>query len=155
MENDGPAAHDRHGLTVFRPRTKVDRRMSALLRCCRALALALLLPALLAPSGWAWHLCFCGAVEEAAGCCREVAPPSCCDPSERPADHDCGQCVALEAAHKGLPPATDAPSVDVPALAAAPAWTAPPTASLAATVRLRAERGPAPPGRVTPLPLRI
>jgi len=50
--------------------------MSRLTRTFRALILALVLPALLIPSGWSARLCLCGlgSVEVAASCCE--APPT-------------------------------------------------------------------------------
>src|SRR5687768_3420046 len=124
--------------------------------------LVLLLPALLAPSGWSLHLCFCEAAqaqaEDVVPCCR-VEEPSCCAPRERTStDGDgCAACHRFDAAHHGLQPNPGTPAAE---RALAPielaSWlAAPPTQPAPTSVSAGTQRGPAPPGPAAPLPLRI
>ena len=138
--------------------------MNASLRRWRALLLVLLLPALLAPSGWSLRVCFCMAVqgqaEDVAACCRvEIEAPSCCDSLEQTAEggDDCAACHSFEAAHHGLQPvAGNAAGELAPAMLELASWTAADSTSPSATTAAASvRRGQAPPGLATPLPLRI
>ncbi len=77
----------------------------------RALWLALLLPALLLPSGWQWRLCFCEAMTRGEGelsCCasEELASEErgCCSEDEgvEQERHDCSECFYVEAGNEDL-----------------------------------------------------
>jgi hypothetical protein len=130
-------------------------------RFARALMLVLLLPALLAPCGWSWHLCFCKAMraapEQVAACCRPEVP-ACCEPNPvgRSA-HECGQCRRFEADNRGLPTSSPAPQgQEALALLELPRWLAVPAPLLVAPwPRSAIAGGLAPPGSRSLLPLRI
>ncbi|MBM3989329.1 MAG: hypothetical protein FJ294_15400 [Planctomycetes bacterium] len=132
----------------------------------RTLWLALLAPALLAPSGWQWRLCFCEQMSAAAAaersCCEEEEAPieegnveeGCCDEDPMTGRHDCSGCHSVDAGVGALA-CFSAPSVPL----------APPFCALILEVRAprnidRANgayigRSQAPPGLRGRLPLRI
>ena len=134
--------------------------MSLLPQLARALWLALLLPALLAPSGWQWRLCFCdamsGAASEERSCCEEEAPveQGCCDEDPMTGRHECGECHIVDAGVDALA-CFGAPSVPL----------APPSRVLVLVARAHERearptgvtiaRSHAPPGLRGHLPLRI
>lgn len=134
--------------------------MSLLPQFARALWLALLLPALLAPSGWQWRLCFCDAMSAAASeersCCEEEAPveQGCCDEDPMTGRHECGGCHIVDA-DVGALACFAAPSVPL----------APPMRAFTLEVRAHERtacpsgayvaRSHAPPGLRGHLPLRI
>jgi len=146
--------------------------MSLLHRSLRALILALVLPALLVPSGWSARLCLCSALALAQeeSCC-EVAPApaqdelSCCErevasvPQEREcAGDDCRKscCPVLEAGEVQLvlevgagPTLSAPPAFDVALLSDVPPNAVHGRAWRACTHSL------APPRATSPLPLRI
>ncbi|MCC7012947.1 MAG: hypothetical protein IT454_10325 [Planctomycetes bacterium] len=136
--------------------------MSALHRIGRALALALLLPALLAPSGWALRMCFCDAMTFGVGfedlCCNPEPARGCCEsedePQERaPAHHQCEECESFDVGNQGLQP-TSAPHLPQVAPPIVIDWSAP-RSELWCSPTARRDFGRAPPGRVRALPLRI
>lgn len=76
--------------------------MRSLVPFARVLWLALLLPALLAPSGWQWRVCFCeqmsAAADEGRSCCEEEPlEQGCCDEDPVTGRHECGECHIVEA----------------------------------------------------------
>ena len=129
----------------------------------RALMLALLLPALLVPSGWSLRVCFCAAMEaqaEAGSCCSARAAASCCDeetPAPQAGHHKtCDACREFGADNRRLPPSlAAAPDVPLAAPCAVPVWT-PVVAPLVATLEPLVLAHPAaPPDPLRSLPLRI
>ncbi len=156
--------------------------MSRLTRTIRALILALVLPALLVPSGWSARLCLCGwsAIEQADACCETPRAEA------ESADEGFESCCASKRGDERAPIATErsgcaqdksgcgdccrlveSDSVDL--VFANPVQVALPTAELAGEVVSTAEFEPrtlsriaracthslAPPRASTPLPLRI
>lgn len=154
--------------------------MTRLTRTIRALILALVLPALLVPSGWSARLCLCGwgALEGAESCCEapqaelesdDAGFDSCCAhkrdevrapiASERSgcSDSGCGDCCQL------------VESEGVELVFASPVQVAVPAAAFACDVESNQDFEPravnriaracthslAPPRASTPLPLRI
>lgn len=141
--------------------------MTALGRLWRAALLALLLPALLAPSGWAWRLCFCEAMEwglaaatESDSCCRKTVERDCCAPEEDPApgetprEHSCGECRQFEAGNDDLA-VSSAPELPVIAPPVMVEWSTPRLADFRSEPLNRRAACRAPPGVGANLPLRI
>ncbi len=131
----------------------------------RALLLALLLPALLVPSGWSLRLCFCAAMSgqaatEQESCCSKLAAKSCCDaPSSTAAagEHrECRDCKRFGADNRALPPTLATPP-DVPVVLAfeAPRWTMPEAVEVLTCASSVVARAHAPPGIEPVPPLRI
>jgi hypothetical protein len=145
--------------------------MAVLLRIVRALSLALLLPALLAPSGWAWQVCFCeaviatfdGAADE--GCCDGDATPeaaSCCDVAGATSEGrcgECGDCRMFDAGNRAMQPSTAAPELPdatFPIAHLTSPWPAASGALARAPLDALPARGLAPPrAPAIPLALRI
>jgi hypothetical protein len=144
-------------------------------RILRALLLALVLPALLVPSGWSAHVCLCGMFSgplEAETCCvPEIRPEperSCCSagaeereslPTEggSACSHGDGAncCRLVEAEHVELA-WTAAESVKLPLLAPEPVLELlPPLPQPLRRIERAATHSLAPPRASTPLPLRI
>lgn len=151
--------------------------MSRLTRTIRALILALVLPALLVPSGWSAHLCLCSVA-------ATEATQSCCEPDEAQLESD-GACCSNESADldSSAPIAGDASDcgrggckgccriveadgfelvfasstqLELPAMSVEVSPFAAPLSPPASNRVLRAcSRSLAPPRASTPLPLRI
>jgi hypothetical protein len=138
-----------------------------------ALLLIALLPALLLPAGFAWHLCGCEPMGSTpAACCAQedrgerpepAATSCCCEPKSRlPAEDEgetagCGACRNLVVPDDGNEPKT--PESPVPPLPPLAPVVASPTAIPATAARVpcwpsAANRAP-PPGHTRTLPLLI
>ena len=150
-------------------------RLPNLPHALRALVLAFVLPALLAPSGWAWRLCFCDSMllgglvhrevaadgEELDSCCqKKVVERSCCEEEladegeDTPAPAGCTECRMFDAGNLGLATFTT-PEVPTMAPPVVVAWViadaaVPVSAPCALDSACRA-----PPGVGRLLPLRI
>jgi hypothetical protein len=132
--------------------------MTSLSRIRRALVLVLLLPALLAPSGWALRVCFCEAMAAAAdeeSCCTTQAHRCCEDEANpgNPGEHRCGECKWIRVGNAALQPRSNSDTA-VMALPAA-VRSAPLIVRSYAPVARPICRSGEPPGRVRALPLRI
>ncbi len=152
-------------------------RLPNLHRTLRALVLALVLPALLAPSGWAWRLCFCDSMllgglvhreaaaegEELDSCCRpKPAQRSCCEqelageapdgPQQDPSG--CDECRMFDAGNAGLATfaAPDVPTMAPPVVVA---WVVAVDVAPMSAPRSLGFECRAPPGVGRLLPLRI
>jgi hypothetical protein len=148
--------------------------MFAVRRLARAFLLALLLPALLAPRGWAWQVCFCLTASDAAsdmgaanGCCTAFEPApsaldssmSCCEPTSDGTSEtgcgDCGDCRSFDAGNRALQPSQGVPELPT-ALPIEHLVALESPMALPAYGRTLASRGLAPPGAPPrSLPLRI
>jgi hypothetical protein len=152
-------------------------RRSNLPRALRAFVLALVLPALLAPSGWAWRLCFCDSMLLGGLVHREVAAPgeeldSCCQPKpekrsccegelagatqDEPEQDpsDCNECRMFDAGNAGLA-SFAAPEVPTMAPPTVVAWVVAVDAAPTRAPRALELVCRAPPGVGRLLPLRI
>lgn len=150
----------------------MHQSMSLLHRSLRALILALVLPALLVPSGWSARLCLCSALASAqAESCCEVAPApaqeelSCCEREAAPVPQE-GECAG-EDCRKSCCPVLEAGEIQLVLKAeagqalSAPAQVevavlsdVPPSASHGRAWRA-CTHSLAPPRATSPLPLRI
>jgi hypothetical protein len=143
--------------------------MVAVRRLARALLLALLLPALLAPRGWAWQVCFCLAASDqgASSCCvaLETVPSAqkssiaCCAPTSDDTSEtgcgDCGDCRSFDAGNRALQTSPGVPELPT-ALPIEHLVALGSPMALPAYGRTLASRGLAPPGAPPRLlPLRI
>ncbi|MFM7296432.1 MAG: hypothetical protein ACKO4Q_04320 [Planctomycetota bacterium] len=126
----------------------------------RALWLALLLPALIAPSGWQWRLCFCEQMSAAASaersCCEDEAPieEGCCDEDPMTGRHECGECHIVDAGVGALA-CFSAPSLPLAPPACALLLVARTPVSATRPSGAYRARSHAPPGLRGHLPLRI
>lgn len=145
--------------------------MSRLTRTIRALILALVLPALLVPSGWSAHLCLCGVISTAStdSCCPSEQAElesldACCSQGRSgvaAGATDCGQddcegcCRIVEA--DGVELVFASPTeIALPAAALETLQEAPSTPPTPRGRALRAcTHSLAPPRASSPLPLRI
>lgn len=144
--------------------------MSLLHRSLRALILALVLPALLVPSGWSARLCLCTALAsvQQESCC-EVAPApeelSCCEREAAPVPQE-GECAG-EDCRKSCCPVLEAGEIQLVLKAeAGQALSAPaqieiavlsdvPPSALHGRAWRACTHSLAPPRATSPLPLRI
>ncbi len=142
---------------------EVVRSSFSTMRClaplARALWLALLLPALLAPSGWQWHVCFCeqmntAASEERSCCEEEPLEEGCCDEDPMTGGHECGECHIVSAGVDALA-CFGVPSVPLALPSRVLVIVARPHEREARPTGVTIARSHAPPGLRGHLPLRI
>jgi hypothetical protein len=135
------------------------RQVTRFFRAGRAWLLVLLLPALLAPRGWAMRVCFCETMGAGAGvdCCRPEPERACCGeerPSEGLAPQDCAECRMLDVDNDGLQ-VTSAPTLPALGTVTFVEWSLPLIPHRHLRDVVSAGRGSAPPGAAGVVPLRI